>query len=305
MTQETDKKCFVITPIGNETDSIRRHIDGIIDAVISPVLDQKYKINVAHRMANPGSINRQILQEIYESDLVVANLTEKNPNVMYELAFRHSLGTPCIIIAEVNTDLPFDINGERTIFYINDSQGVIELKEKLKECEASIEFESDKKVGPIYEALREIIDQKNIIENIESQSIGDIDILKHILNRLDEIDKKILRPNNSYSSIQSNEYLFNDDGNSMIQNIKFSPKLSYELDRKHPTDLIRQAVRDIRNSIINKYDFDAKQLHIRVRNGELLVLTGQHGPDNIDDMNDLIKVGLDNYGIEIKSIRRY
>lgn len=29
------KRCFIITPIGNDNDSIRRHIDGIIDAAIN------------------------------------------------------------------------------------------------------------------------------------------------------------------------------------------------------------------------------------------------------------------------------
>ena len=36
------EKCFIITPIGDDTDPIRRHIDGIIDAAIRPALGEKY-----------------------------------------------------------------------------------------------------------------------------------------------------------------------------------------------------------------------------------------------------------------------
>lgn len=35
-TKSKKKQCFFITPIGSETDKIRRHIDGIIDASIRP-----------------------------------------------------------------------------------------------------------------------------------------------------------------------------------------------------------------------------------------------------------------------------
>ena len=94
------EKCFIITPIGDDTDPIRRHIDGIIDAAIRPALGEKYEIEVAHQISEPGSITKQIIREIFSDKLAIANLTSKNPNVMYELAFRHSLGKPVIMIAE-------------------------------------------------------------------------------------------------------------------------------------------------------------------------------------------------------------
>ena len=34
------KRCFVITPIGDEKSEIRRHIDGIIDEAIVPALGE-------------------------------------------------------------------------------------------------------------------------------------------------------------------------------------------------------------------------------------------------------------------------
>lgn len=122
------KKCFIVTPIGKENDPIRRHMDGIIDAGIKPVLGNEYEISVAHRIYQPGSINKQVIKEIYEADLVIANLTGNNPNVMYELSFRYSLGKPTIVIAEKGTSLPFDVIDERTFFYVNDFLGVLELQ---------------------------------------------------------------------------------------------------------------------------------------------------------------------------------
>ena len=61
MSDNIKKRCFIITPIGDETDPIRRHIDGIIDAAIVPALGSKYEISVSHKISEPGSITKQII----------------------------------------------------------------------------------------------------------------------------------------------------------------------------------------------------------------------------------------------------
>lgn len=82
MKKEHEKKCFIITPIGSDTDPIRRHIEGIIEAALRPALGDKYKLIVAHKIFEPGSITKQVITEIYNAELVIANLTNRNPNVI-------------------------------------------------------------------------------------------------------------------------------------------------------------------------------------------------------------------------------
>ena len=123
------EQCFIITPIGDDTDPIRRHIEGVIDAAITPALGEEYDIVVAHKIGEPGSITKQVIDKVYHSKLVIANLTNRNPNVMYELALRHATGKPVIMIAERGTPLPSDIIMQRTIFYYNDAKGVLELRD--------------------------------------------------------------------------------------------------------------------------------------------------------------------------------
>ena len=69
------ERCFVITPIGSETDPIRRHIDGVIKAAIQPAFEDKYEVFASHMISQPGTITKQIIQEIYCDKLVIANLT--------------------------------------------------------------------------------------------------------------------------------------------------------------------------------------------------------------------------------------
>lgn len=187
-------KCFIITPIGDDTDPIRRHIEGIIDAALRPALEDKYDLVVAHRISEPGSITKQIITEIYSAKLVVANLTNRNPNVMYELALRHSLGKPVIMIVEKGTPLPSDIVMERTIFYQNDARGVIELRESIAAAEKEIDY--DKTESPIYNVLHDVLKDRQIIEFSESQSIsqeddGNATVLKYILQKLTNLEDAV------------------------------------------------------------------------------------------------------------------
>lgn len=182
------KNCFVITPIGGENEPIRRHIDGIYDAAIVPVLkDYDYIPEIPHRLSMPGSINKQIIQKIYYSDLIIANLTNINPNVMYELALRHCFNKPAIIIAEEGTCLPFDINNERTIFYVNDAQGIIDLRKKLQKVISEIQIE--KYNSPVVSILGELKLEEHIMtESTKSKEDNYARSLQMILNRLDRIE---------------------------------------------------------------------------------------------------------------------
>ncbi|MCP5352488.1 MAG: hypothetical protein H6926_04780 [Chromatiales bacterium] len=127
------KECFIITPIGESGSITRRETDGLILSVLEPVLAEfQFKPVPAHQIAEPGSITRQVIKRLLDSDLVIANLTDLNPNVMYEVAIRHCARKPMIVVAKNSTVLPFDLSDERTIFFSNDMGGVEELKEILR-----------------------------------------------------------------------------------------------------------------------------------------------------------------------------
>lgn len=193
--KETIKKsCFVVTPIGKETDSIRRHVDGIIKAVIEPVLRKyDYEIYVPHKMSMPGSIDKQIIKKLYQCELVIVNLTNVNPNVMYELALRHCFGTPLIIIAENGTELPFDIGNQRTIFYHNDAMGVLTLEEDLSK--AIQEILDEPYESPVISVIKElgieeiIIKDKTINSNTDEANAWSL-----LFEKLDRMEQRINPP---------------------------------------------------------------------------------------------------------------
>ena len=70
----------------------------MIQMLIAILKKLNYELYVAHRCNMTGSINKEIILELYQADLVIANLKTLNPNVMYELGISHSFRKPTITI---------------------------------------------------------------------------------------------------------------------------------------------------------------------------------------------------------------
>jgi hypothetical protein len=86
-----------------------------------------------------GRIDNQIIKNIKESTLCIADISGSNPNVFYELAFAHSLNKPVIFITRDSLDgLPFDIRQYRTIQYESSQTGNEKLRNHLKKALDSV-----------------------------------------------------------------------------------------------------------------------------------------------------------------------
>jgi hypothetical protein len=65
-------------------------------------------------------IQARILKNVYENDLVVCDVSARNPNVMLELGMRLSTKKPTILVADDCTALPFDTSVIAHSFYPRD-----------------------------------------------------------------------------------------------------------------------------------------------------------------------------------------
>ena len=187
----SEKKCFIITPIGEPNSNIRREIDGIYNAVIVPALSSigylECNIQASHQIYTSGRIDKQMIDRIINDDLVIVNLTENNANVMYELAVRHAIGKPLLIIARNDTKLSFDVKNERVFYYTNDPQGAIDLREELSKALLSIDsFKADNMIIDSLISSQE----KMIFEKKEAITVSG-DVLTILMDRLSNIENSI------------------------------------------------------------------------------------------------------------------
>lgn len=136
--EEGDEKaqvCFIISPIGPADSEVRHRANNVRDFVIKPAVEPLgYQVLRSDDVADPGLIVQQIVNTVVTAELVIADLTDLNPNVLYELAVRHETGRPVITIAESDTKLPFDVNQVRTIFFNHTNlRSADECKQRIQE----------------------------------------------------------------------------------------------------------------------------------------------------------------------------
>src|SRR5437870_8180471 len=135
----SDKTCFVISPIGERGSVDRRRADGVLNEIIRAALESRgYKVERADHDKTPGIVTERIINKILDADLVVADLTGLNPNVMYELAVRHAAGKPVIQILEEGQALPFDIRSQNTIYFTSDLAGRPEAVRMIQAAEGLV-----------------------------------------------------------------------------------------------------------------------------------------------------------------------
>ena len=184
ISDDTPKTCFIITPIGPNESDIRRAADGVIAAVIKPVMEKlDYQVVVPHEITTSGSITLQVITQILDADMVIANLTGLNPNVMYELAIRHAKRKPVVAIVENETRLPFDLAEERTVFYANDMLGVTDLVSKLEKAVMAAQ-DDDAPDNPIYRTV-----ERSIMKEVAKDDFQTLVVerLSYIEDRISEV----------------------------------------------------------------------------------------------------------------------
>jgi hypothetical protein len=79
-----EKTCFVISPIGDDGSPERADADWFRE-IINDMLGEEFEIKRADDIAKSDLITNQIIQAIEGADLIVADLSHRNPNVHYEL----------------------------------------------------------------------------------------------------------------------------------------------------------------------------------------------------------------------------
>jgi tetratricopeptide (TPR) repeat protein len=135
------KSCFFLSPIGSKESPERERSDAVMDVLLNDVLAQfGFRVERADKISELGRIEDQIFDRLISSDLTVCDLTDLNPNVMYELGVRHAIGKPSIVIASEGTRLPFDTASLRTVFYnLESAQTTKEAERSLREILSRID----------------------------------------------------------------------------------------------------------------------------------------------------------------------
>lgn len=137
------KYCFVVSPIGEDGSETRDNADKLFKHIISPVCQYcNFTVERVDRINDFNSITQTIIDKLQSADLVIADISEHNPNVFYEMGYRKCTGKPIIHLKRKNEHIPFDINTIRTFEYdLTDLDHVEATKERLQQTISAFSFD--------------------------------------------------------------------------------------------------------------------------------------------------------------------
>lgn len=97
-------------------------------------LGEELGLNIrrADEIFSPRPFMEKVWDGICAAQLIIADCTEKNPNVFYEIGIAHTAGKKVVLITRSDKDIPSDIKHFDYIPYIYDPEGVEMLIEKLR-----------------------------------------------------------------------------------------------------------------------------------------------------------------------------
>ncbi len=138
---DQSQSCFVIGPAGKphtEVGSPARKARGstllIFETIIEPACARLGIEPVrADQISRTGEITEQVCRQLLAADLVIADVSGGNPDVMYGLGLRHATGKPVIHLGETG-QLPFDIAPFRTIAFRSSPTGMAKARDELTEA---------------------------------------------------------------------------------------------------------------------------------------------------------------------------
>lgn len=117
------------------------------------VTGSKLGLECERSKARTGSIIKDILKQLNTADVVIADLTDMNPNVFYELGVRHTLQNRTILITQNMDHVPFDLKPYGVIKYLNNGEGFNDFKIRIREILRHIYGEPDRPDNPVADFL--------------------------------------------------------------------------------------------------------------------------------------------------------
>jgi hypothetical protein len=144
------KDCFVIMPFSTSRSHSKEKWTELFESFFKPAWEscgiRCYRTQVAR-----GSITKEIIEKLYAASVVFADLTDSNPNVMYELGVRHTFKKPSVMVKAKNTKIPFDVNDYNVFEYQNTPRGLEKLKRHIEIVIQDIDTHPNKSDNPVWD----------------------------------------------------------------------------------------------------------------------------------------------------------
>lgn len=101
-------KCGIIMPISPIENCTKEHWTEVKNILFDAIKDANFEPNLVSDADDSGVIQKRIVQNIYQNEMIVCDVSCKNANVMFELGMRLAFDKPTIIVMDNMTQYSFD-----------------------------------------------------------------------------------------------------------------------------------------------------------------------------------------------------
>jgi hypothetical protein len=133
------KSCFVIMPFSERLS--KRPVgffDEVFESLIKPAAEGAgFDVQTANKDGS-DVIQSTIINELIDAELVIADLTDHNPNVLFELGFRMAQEKPVAIIKTSDTGGIFDVDNMLRVFEYSENLWTSTIKHDVPRLEGHL-----------------------------------------------------------------------------------------------------------------------------------------------------------------------
>ncbi len=143
MPDNKPRLCFVIMPFAEG-------LWEVYEKAIKPACTQAGFLPVrVDELEGQYNITLEIIEHIFRSEVVIADLTDWRPNVFYEMGVAHAIDNKTIMIIQKKNDVPFDVHSYKCIRYEQTEKGLEELARGLVSSLNSLERWRHRPTNPV------------------------------------------------------------------------------------------------------------------------------------------------------------
>jgi hypothetical protein len=192
-------KCGIVMPISSIDNCTAEHWSEVLTILRDVITSADFEPNLVSDADDIGIIQKRIIQNLYSNEVVLCDVSCKNPNVMFELGLRLAFDKPTIIIKDDKTDYTFDTSIIEHLGYPRDLRfnKIISFKENLKKKILATHSKATK--DPNYSTFLKNFGEYKIAHLTEKEVSSE----KFILNTLEELkDQMFQLKRNQYAQTE-------------------------------------------------------------------------------------------------------
>ena len=176
-----------------------QHWSEVFNDVFRPAFENcGYKCERAKPMT--GGLLESIVESLSQSNIVLADITDRNSNVFYELGIRHSIKKGTIIVSQGGM-VPSDLGGQWYLQYGLNPAQVRTFKDEIKRLLNEIETKPDKADSPVSVYLER--ENRMVSSVIQRENVKKLAALHTELTRNIHVFERLMTSSISHAWLRS------------------------------------------------------------------------------------------------------